>query len=253
MFQIISQLPKKAWVLLLCLSPYLLISGCATFKPQTMTCQSVGSVRIFNQDAPYENKFFSVLPPPAQTWCSRETGDPTTIVFSTSKFMGQYLEKAPPREEMTHTFGIMANTVRVDNVDISSTSSMKNFMARWFYEGAQTYTFKNGERYAELVPQEGEERFASIRMEVEGDNSYRANCVRFDSLQEEKNNPRFRNWIFDLKNKGVACQHPFRSDLLVMVAFSERHKKGFENSQLSNRIRKEAERTIKSLEFSKLK
>ena len=227
----------------------ILFEGCATFQPQTITCESLGTVRIYNEDSRNGDKLFSVLPPSKTSWCLKGTGDPNVIVYITSKFMGQYLENAPPREDTSHTFGIMAYSVRVDNVDISSPSSMKNFMERWFFEGLQSYSRVNGERQAEFTPLEGTERFASIRMDIEFDNSFGANCVRFESLQEETDNPRYRNWIFDLKNNGVACQHPSTPNLVVMVTFSERHKKGLENPQLTNRIRTEAERTIKSLEF----
>jgi hypothetical protein len=230
----------------------ILFEGCATFQPQTITCESLGTVRIYNEDSRNGDKLFSVLPPSKTSWCLKGTGDPNVIVYITSKFMGQYLENAPPREDTSHTFGIMANTVRVDTVDISSSSSMKNFMERWFFEGLQSYSRVNGERQAEFTPLEGTERFASIRMDIEFDNSFGANCVRFESLQEETDNPRYRNWIFDLKNNGVACQHPSTPNLVVMVTFSERHKKGLENPQLTNRIRTEAERTIKSLEFGEM-
>lgn len=228
-----------------------LATGCATFKPQTMTCASLGSEQISNKDFRVGYKIFSVLPPRGENWCLRSTGDPTTIVYGTSKFIGKYLEQAPPKEEMLHTFGVMANTVKVKDVDIMTSTEIKKFMERWFYDSGQSFTWVGGQRYAEFTPMESSERFEPIQFKVEVDDTFGANCVRFESKQEEKNNPRVRNWIFTLNNSGVACRHPDTSRLLVMVTFSERHRKGSENYQLANKFKTEAERTIQSLQFVK--
>jgi TPR repeat protein len=237
----------------------LIITGCATsFKPHTLTCVDFQKDVVQDTNKREEAKSFSVLPPSGDDWCIERLG-PNGVIFYTNRFIGQYTMQPPSKEVLAQqSFVFMANTVKAKDVDISSSAAIEEFIEKWHRVGAVTQSDDEGGWHVDFTANKGPAKFNLVKLETEVDDSYKANCVRYKLISDGFYSPSFPEWAFTLKNTAMVCRHPQSDSQLIHVMYSERqrgwytdrNRKLYENPPLSNRIRAEAERTIRSLEFS---
>ena len=69
-------------------------------------------------------------------------------------------------------------------------------------------------------------RYRSLAFKVREAKARAGDCVRFDSLVEEKGSVRFPNIVFDLTVRGSVCLHPEDSNQLIHLIYSERIVQG---------------------------
>lgn len=228
------------------------ITSCATFSPQTLTCSSIDTSGNYdyyaNSDGRFEKQMFSILPPSGENWCM-STNEPRQVGFTTRNFIGKYFEKEPPLEDQAYMQMVAARTLKVKDVDISNPVAVKKFIKKWLSVGFPE-TVIGDQSYAELSPTELSKRFDLVESNVEIDNTYDADCARFESSYVEKEGPSYP-WIRDFDFSGTACRHPDASKTIVFVQYAEFRRQGYKNPEFSKRAKLEAERTLRSLQFVK--
>lgn len=79
-------------------------------------------------------------------------------------------------------------------------------------------------------------------------------CIRFDVVMEEHNNPMAlnRGQVLLLSYHGMVCRHPSSDEFTLTAVFSERRPKE-QASLLDEALRQEAEHSLKSIRFTPLK
>lgn len=249
MFQFISKYPNNTLIVLFCLSSLTLITNCATFQPQTVTCNTFGISSVFNADYRYTKNGFSALPPSGANWCVMGDGD--TLGFSTRKYFGEYVETAPSNEEWNHNIGVLISPVKVKDINVSDTQAIKEFTEKWYRAGAPTTAVGN-EMYAEITPIDSSKKLELRDLKIETDETYETDCVRFEAILEGRDNPVFPSWNMRHFRSGVLCRHPYAQRILIEAVFTEFHRsgQGLEDPNITAGYYAKAERTINSLEFT---
>lgn len=223
------------------------MQGCATFTPQTITCESGGLVTVTDTGQRVSARGYSVLPPSGGHWCIGAVSD-SQISFATNPYLGKYIETPPTKEQFMHTFVAAAASFKVKTSDISSQSELKSFMERWL-ENGRTFKAFGPEFY---IDWEKYPATKTLDFHVETDDSLKADCVRFRHEWEEQANPKFPNWVLITTSVGIACRHPASDRMFVTVEFSDRRRLGYDNPEARGKLGEQADSTIQSLEFTAL-
>jgi hypothetical protein len=187
-----------------------LLIGCATtdWTPRTVDCGRLTPVPNPSGRIELVSHGVSVLPPQADRWCMSPVNS-QVFAFYTHPLMGTRLETAPSLAEQAHTFGILViagpppKNARLDTPD--------DFVA-------VARQLMLGERGRVRIVESTSTR----------DTSLGAECVRFDSILEEHDNPRARGAVFVVVNRdSYLCRHPHApSPTLVLFGASERYIRG---------------------------
>ena len=224
------------------------MEGCATstYTPQDIDCYSYKLDPVENSHQRVSARGFSVLPPSGDNWCVVRP-DSSLIGFSSTPYIGLYVAKRPTYEQSIHTFAVTAVVIRVKKSDITSQIALKSFMERWMEEGQPSRLIGS-----ELHVDWPGHPTPAIDFQVETEDSLTSDCVRYRVENEERDNPRAPGWVLKVTREGIACRHPFSNKMLVSVEFSERRRKGYEDSDARKKFREQADTALGSLEFTPL-
>ena len=161
----------------------------------------------------------SVLPPAGQAW---HVGPRSTrhVVF---------LRKPP---ESPHTIGAVA---LVDQIVIG---------------GLVRAPIRNAQDLKELTERrfQSSGRFTMIESSIRIDTGMGAECVRSDTVQEERDNPRSPGVVLVMVIHTLDCLHPQTPGHVVSVGYSERYPKG-QQPLPAETLRAEGEPFIRSATF----
>lgn len=226
----------------------LTISACATtFQPHKHSCEVRGMASV--EAGKRESTNFASIVHPAGNWCFQGSDPKVGTYFLTNKFVGKYLESKPAEEEYLHTFVTAVRLYKVKDVDISNPEALKDFVQKWLEIGGGRATPIGGEFYAETTAGPQSERFELVDLVVREDDSFDAHCVWVEKVANDRDHPRFQNRVLKLSEEGYICRSPHSDRVLILAFFSERRFQGIEDVALASRLRGQAERAIKSLEF----
>jgi hypothetical protein len=213
----------------------LVISGCATTRvtyPMTFDCQAMRLAPVTNptQRLEFRSQGISVLPPPGDRWCIQDSG-PKGVGFLTHPLLGKRLEAAPSQAEIAHTFAtlVIADAAPKD-VKVDTPEDLLAMAER-------------------MTRSEG--NLKTLESRVARDTSLGAECVRFDYVVEERNNPNVRGLVLVLVNREFLCRHPSaQPPILVIIGASERYLQGtVSEPPLIESLRPEWEVFVRSLQF----
>ncbi|MCP4982289.1 MAG: hypothetical protein GY935_17565 [Gammaproteobacteria bacterium] len=226
---------------------FLAVTGCATtFKPYNLTCSYTGTSPAIS-GARASTKYVSIDHPP--NWCNAGNDPAFGLAFSSSKLLGKFIEEPPIREDATHTFAILVRHFKVKDVDISTVGAIKDFFQK-YYEIPGRWLQIGGEYYIELSPDPDAERYKITELSIEEDDSLNAECVRVKVRFDERGRKNFpADWILTSSEEHYICKSPYSKRVLIWAGFSERRRQGIEDYSLANKMKKEAELVLKSIEF----
>lgn len=215
---------------------------------EQLLCQSP-STKVEDREQRYLGHGFSILPPDSGYWCYI-AGEATMRSFVTNKFMGREISSPPKREELTHSFAVVAMSISVKEADQGKYDSLQDFLEVWVNQGSRGFDIYGPVVAADLSPQEN---FEATKLNIEVIDGMGAECLRYDLAVAERKNPGVpRRWVLVTSADGVICRHPDDENLLIDIAFSERKREGWEDEDagLRNRFRAQAEASLTSLQFS---
>jgi hypothetical protein len=187
-----------------------LSSGCAVQRPPGRP------VTAHEQRLSFRG--FSILPPQGRDWYIRNQ-TPSDIVF-----FKPLTDKTKPSSQAHSTFGIVVMVVYPDE---GSVGDLREYVRQRL---------------------RGEGRFTNVQSRVASDNALDVECVRFESVSEERDNPLVPG-VLTLTGYGVFCRHPFSPRYLFHLSYSERYPQK-EPSRLDDVVRAEAEAVLKSVVFA---
>ena len=227
---------RSMWLLVS--ATFVTVSGCASSRPaqpMSLTCQTLRMVQADRFDRiEFPSSGYSILPPRGDRWCSGGSGSHGTT-FVSHPLMGKLLERRPSEMEMRHSIAL---TVVADDAPkdtrIETEADMIAFVQRHYFG------IGSGSRFT-LV----ESKFVS-------DSSLGAECIRFDAVIEERNNPGARNLVLvGVMRDGFLCRHPnARTPTLILISTSERYVQGTTTPLLIDTLRSEWEPSVRSLQFT---
>lgn len=175
---------------------------------------------------------YSVLPPKGSHWCVGRR-DPRGVVFNTHPLLGRLIDEQPSRTEILHTLGLMTVADEVPrDAKVDTPAEMFAFVEQRFLRT--------------------EPRFTVVQSSFRADPSPGAECVRFDAVIEERDNPGARDLVLvGVLRDNLVCRHPStRVPVLVLVSASERYVQGTLNGPLLiDALRSEWEPSVRSLQF----
>lgn len=229
----------------------LTLGGCATtVQPFPVTCPQDFPVK--DRESPEFKKYFSILPPKGGNWCIDKSTS-VAIVYSTGSMMGKLINTVPKREDFSHTVFVFAVPLEFKETDVSTLGSIDKALEKWAQGKEKTQIKDDASWYVELTDSQRDKRFKLVRFESHADSKFKNNCIRWESSQEERDNPKFPGSLMKLNNAGLLCKHPSSENKLIHLYFTERYLAEREDLQYSNRVRQEAERTFQSFEFADIK
>ena len=220
--------------------------GCASGPsyPRHVDCSMFGQTMISDVDERFVAEGFSLKPPSGENWCLYRPNS-AMISFSSNGLMGTYLEEAPSKRDLGHTFAVAGMAVRLKAHAIETHEDLSSFLEQWVGQG-RGGTQAGGAWYADLSPAP---RFKNHSFRVAPDPTREPVCVRYDVATEERDNPHFPGWLLLMTGDGIACRHPESERMIVLVEFTERRRQGLETPGLTSRLRSEAEATLNSMEL----
>jgi len=156
-------------------------------------------------------------------------------VFYTHPLLGKVIETRPSEVEHLHTLALvtMADEVPKD-AKVETAADMFAFVERRIL-GAQPGS-----------------RFKVVESKFMLDSSVGAECIHFDAVVEERDNPGARGVVLiQVMRDNFLCRHPdSRTPTLVLVAVSERYPQGAVTGPLLiDTLRSEWEPSVRSLQF----
>ncbi len=214
-------------------------AGCATSRlamPVRVDCQflRMASVSSPTQRMEFRSWGYSLLPPQGNQWCIGGAG-PRGTRFITHPLFGKVIETRPSQAELRHTFGIMAIADEVPkDAKVETAADLFTSVERLVLGGQPKSRFKVVE--TRFVP----------------DSSLGAECVRFDTVVEERDNPGAPGVVLVLVNRdNFLCRHPgSRTPTLIWIGASERYVQGtLTGPLLIDTLRTEWEPSVRSLQF----
>ena len=213
--------------------------GCAASRPATpisMTCQFLRMASANpTERVTLPSVGFSLLPPQGDRWCVGASG-PRETTFMSSPLLGKLLDKRPSEAEIRHSIAlvVVADEVPKDS-RIETEADMIAFIEQRFL----------GKRPGS--------RFALVESKFVPDSSLGAECIRFDAVVEERDNPDARGLVLiGVFRDNFLCRHPkTRTPTLVLVSTSERYVQGTITTAplLIDSLRSEWEPSVRSLQF----
>ena len=223
-------MPRLAWVL----AVGVLMGGCAStgFTPRTLDCGRLAPVPNPSGRIELASLGVSIIPPQADRWCMSPLGS-DFFTFNTHPLMGKYLDTAPTPAEMAHTVGILVTSgAPPKDAKLDAPEDLVAFAQRMMLGDSR--------------------RFRIVESTAVRDSSLGADCIRFDSTLEERDNPRAPGAVLVLVNReNHLCRHPYaRSPMLVLFGASERYVQGTDNQPLLlDTLKTQWEPSVRSVQF----
>jgi hypothetical protein len=217
-----------------------LSTGCAgpqPVRPTLMNCQTLRmSVANGTERMEFPSWGFSVQPPSGDHWC-RGRSSPNGAMFVSNPFLGQVVDKRPSDAEVRHSLVLMVAADDVPNDKrIETEAEMIAFLERQFL----------GKRPGS--------RFTVVESKFTQDASLGAECVRFDAVIEERDNPDARNLVLiGVMRDSFLCRHPnARTPTLVLISVRERYVQGTlaGTPLLIDTLRAEWHASVRSVQFT---
>jgi len=222
---------RSAWAL----AVGVFLGGCASspeFTPRTLDCGRLTPVPNPSGRMELAAIGVSILPPQADRWCMSPMAG-NAFTFTTHPLMGKYLETLPTQAETAHTFGILVMSGPVP-------------------KDAKLDTPEDLLAFAQRMMLGDPGRFRIVQSHVVQDPSLGADCIRFDSILEERDNPRAGGAVFQLVIRAnYLCRHPYaRSPMLVLWGATERYIQGtVRTPALVDTLKAEWEPSVRSVQF----
>jgi hypothetical protein len=213
----------------------LLVSGCAAsrpFTPRTVDCGQQTPVPNPSGRIELASLGVSIVPPQASGWCMSAVGA-DFFAFRTHRLMGRHLESLPSQAEQAHTMGLLVAAGPPPKDAPSETPEELAAFARRLMLG-------DSGRFRVLGSQAAPEPFRG------------ADCIRFDSVVEERDNPRSPGVVLQIVNReNYLCRHPHASPpKLILFGASERYIQGTVRPPfLLDSLQAQWEASIRSVEF----
>lgn len=223
-----------------------LLVGCAGPRPVTMTCSTLRVSAVAEPGQRIDVGDFSVAAPKGEGWCLGAEGS-QVVAFMMHPLMGQYIEK-PERSMALNTVVMTAYKIRHGGTDLENTDELQQFVEEWVTQGLKLKVIESelivGDK---ILP-----RFTLVRSKVRPEPSSDADCVGYDFVMEERDNPRAPKSVLINTDHGVICHHPNAPDYLVVMSLSERYERGKQiDPSLFQKLKsQEAEPFFESLEFA---
>jgi hypothetical protein len=225
---------RSCWLLAIaCLA-----GGCAPARlatPIVMSCQSLRLAAVTNPEerVDFPSWGYSLLPPRGNHWCVSGKGT-RGVVFNTHPLFGQAIDTRPSEAEIRHTLALAARADEIPtDAKLETPADMFAFVEQRF-----------------LRP---EPRFTIVQSTFASDSTLGAECIRFDAVIEERDNPDARGVVLiGVLKDNLLCRHPSsRVPTLVLVSASERYMQGaLTTPLLIDTRRSEWEPTVRSLRFA---
>jgi hypothetical protein len=229
----------------------MILAGCSTF-PRAVTCGDIGAFAVNNPAEPIRLRNFSLIPPNGPHWCY-DLLEGFGVVFYKNLYGGRILEAAPSVEERAHTFVAFAYVAHLDGESISNETDLASFVETWLQNGMPEAVISQGMATLSSRPCAGTDctRLAVIQSNVTVDRSHEATCVRYGGVFEQVNNPRAPGDILVLEVAGsYACLHPYWTNKIVMIEYSERFiKERRPGPSLSRALERELEPYVSGVRF----
>ena len=217
---------------------FMIAAGCASSRPATpisVTCQSLRMASANQAErVVFPSGGYSIQPPQGDRWCVGASG-PRGTTFMSHPLFGKLLDKRPSEAEIRHSIGLLvvADEVPTDN-RIETEADMIAFIEQRFL----------GKRPGS--------RFTLAESKFVSDSSLGAECIRFDAVVEERDNPDARGLVLiGVLRDNFLCRHPkARTPTLVIISTSERYVQGtIATPLLIDSLRSEWEPSVRSLQF----
>lgn len=184
-------------------------TGCATPR--------VPGTAVHAGDPRIAFRGFSIMPPSGQNWYLTQR-DPTSVLFA------KMLMDDNNRPIVNDTFGLLATTI------YSKGGPVANLQA-----------------FAE-EHQRGSDRITTLGTRVSPETRLGAECVRTETIAEERDNAGAPGALLTLTIDGVYCRHPLSPRSLVHLSYSERRLKSAP-SRVNTALQDEAEAVLRSVLF----
>jgi hypothetical protein len=205
-------------------------SGCATARyPLRVNCQSMGMTPVSDPSRRIEfvGSGFSVLPPAGEDWCVQDTSA-SRVRLGVSRLSGRTLQQQPPRSEVLNSLLVQASAMDLRGERVDSVADVQ----------------RRAERLIRETP-----RHTLSEIRATPDTVLGAECVRIDTVVEERDNPRAPGSVLIIVGRGLTCRHP-QSGVWIEVGYSERYVKGLQLlPSLTELRRKELDAFAESLRF----
>lgn len=229
---------------------FIVAAACApvmTVKyPLKFDCSTLNQQAVLYIDEPIEFDGFSVMPPSSGEWCVEQ--DTRGINYVSHPFFETVLQSPPDPDHVINTFALGAQRLKLRQEDVEDAIDLRAFVQKWIDNGNMIHS-EGGEPFVSLSRGD---RFRSVRSSVWTDTNHGADCVRFEFLIEETDNPRAPGKVLLQHGVGLVCHHPPSSDALTILMFSERHPVGNQaDANLFDKLRRQnAEPFFTSLKFT---
>lgn len=217
-----------------------------------LDCKDIGAQAITDstQRLQFPASGFSVLPPQGDKWCIQRTDRDGIIFFKSPLLLDT--NPRPARASASHTVVAMAKEVSIEESGLDSIEGLRDFVARWLRGGGNTRSLGS----TLVLDDTPLARFKLVESRLDLKNPFSANCVGFDSVTEERDNPRYRGAVLLMVNRNqFLCRHPHaRERLLVLIGYSERYMQGAPPpaGSLVDDWKEQLEPFVRSLQFSPL-
>ncbi len=227
------------------------------------SCAFLGMSTASPSDETVEEELFSVSPPQSGKWCTYAYK--TEARYTTHPFLGQSFTERPSKSVIANATAMFASAAGVPSSYSDELTSLTGFAEKWIDNGfgAMIETslvekrIDNGIRAkvekdfltVDMTPQE---RLTVVSKSITPDSRTDAECVRYEYLMSEQDNPIIKDKTLFLHDIGIICRSPFSNDKLVIATMSERYVQNEQvDPRLFSKLRTEAaEPFFSSLEFS---
>ena len=207
-------------------SPYPMIFDCGAFGTAGKTPVGDATQRI-----ELESDGISIRPPTGGQWCI-ERG-PRNVTFHTSPMLGKVLAAAPSKTQRLHSFVVTLGVFTApENVKLDTPADLVAVAEYWT---------------------QGGDRFTVRHRQLTLDASLGADCVRYDLVGEERNNPLAGGSVLiQVFRDNYICRHPrARIPTLVWFGASERYLQDTpQHELLIGLLRPQWEPSVRSVMFT---
>ncbi len=173
---------------------------------------------------------FSVLPPKGGYWYLGEDGE-----YGVNFAMGDP-EKYKDRNDLSHTL-----ILQVSNLEYADENGVWDV-------GTPEALKQATEKFLQA---QSRGRFRLSRFELEPYRAQGTDCVRFNALYEEHDNPRAPGSVLIIDDQGFMCRHPDSDQRIVRATRSERYRQG-ETPFLDETLRLNVDQFLESIKFTDL-
>jgi hypothetical protein len=188
-------------------------------------CASAPTIQpVADPMTPIRAAGFSVLPPSGGHWVQSATPSLDRIVFA---------KVDPAHAQKGGSVMVIAVRMKARSSDIRSVEELRSEIDESIRSSSARFTM------------------ISSKTEAYVDQALGADCVRVETVSEERNNPNRAGTILLMTIFGKACRHTSSSAHYVQVTCSERRPAG-STPLLDETLRKECARVIESLSFQPL-